>query len=243
MARPQKINVLQLLKKRRPELEDYEELVLAGRVLVDEKPVLNPRAMVSSQASLRVTADRELQGAKKLRGALEHFRISVENLTCVDCGASTGGFTSVLLEAGCKKVYSVDVGYGQLLGSLRQNDRVVNLEKTNVAELSLDLVPDSVDFVSVDLSYLALSEAVPQIVGGLKLSPQAQFVVLVKPMYELRLAGPPTDDETLEKAVLHAADAMSSSGLDVLGHMPSPVRGSRGAIEFLIHAVSRPAAD
>ena len=115
-------------------------------------------------------SSKPLRGSAKLAAALDAFGIDVAGRLCLDVGASTGGFTSVLLERGAARVYAVDAGHGQLLGSLRQDARCVNLEATNVGDLTVALVPDVIDLVTVDVSYLALREAVRQL-SALQLAP------------------------------------------------------------------------
>jgi 23S rRNA (cytidine1920-2'-O)/16S rRNA (cytidine1409-2'-O)-methyltransferase len=176
-----------------------------------------------------------LRGEAKLRAALERFGVLVEGRVCLDLGAAAGGFTRVLLEAGASRVYAVDAGFGQLLGSLRQDERVVNLEATNVARLDTRLVPDAIEVVTVDVSYLALAAAVAQL-DRIVLAPGADLVGLVKPMFELRLATAPVDQEQVEEATRRASAGIEAAGWKVKATMPSPVVGARGAVEALIHA-------
>src|SRR5439155_6075463 len=114
-------------------------------------------------AAITLRIDEPLRGEAKLKAALESFEIIVENRIALDVGAAAGGFTRALLDAGARRVYAVDAGHGQLLGSLRQDERVVNLEATNLALLDRALVPDTIDLVTLDLSYLSLAAAVPQL--------------------------------------------------------------------------------
>jgi 23S rRNA (cytidine1920-2'-O)/16S rRNA (cytidine1409-2'-O)-methyltransferase len=132
-------------------------------------------------------------------------------------------------------VFAVDVGHGQLLGSLRQDDRVVNLERTNVSALSRDVVADPIDAVSVDVSYLSLTAAVGQLTA-VDVCPGAVLLGLVKPMFELRLATIPSDRPTLEAARQGAAAGVAAAGWRVHGVDECPVRGGRGAVEFFLHA-------
>jgi 23S rRNA (cytidine1920-2'-O)/16S rRNA (cytidine1409-2'-O)-methyltransferase len=141
----------------------------------------------------------------------------------------------VLLAAGSRRVYAVDAGVGQLLGSLRRDPRVVNLEGTNLGELDRRHVPEVVELVTLDLSYLALALAVPQL-ERIALSPDAELVALVKPQFELGLAALPQDELTLVRAVEQATSGMEAAGWRVLASLRSPVTGARGAIEFLVHA-------
>ena len=153
----------------------------------------------------------------------------------VDLGASTGGFTTVLLEAGAARVYAVDAGFGQLLGSLRLDRRVVNLERVNVASLGPERVGEVVDVVTMDLSYLAVAKAARQLVR-LRIAADADLVALVKPMYELGLSRPPATEHELSRAVDLARAGLEATGWRVVATIPSPVRGRRGASELLLHA-------
>lgn len=153
----------------------------------------------------------------------------------LDVGAAAGGFTRALLDAGARRVYAVDAGYGQLLGSLRQDNRVVNLERTNLGDLDRGLVPEPVEVITVDLSYLALARAVPQL-EPVEIAPAADLVALVKPMFELGLARPPADEARLREALRRAAAGIEAAGWAVRASIESPVRGGKGAVEFFVHA-------
>ncbi len=183
-------------------------------------------------ADLR-SSRRDLRGSVKLRAALDHFGVIVEDRIALDVGAATGGFTTVLLERGAAKVYAVDAGHGQLLGSLRQDPRVVNLEATNIAELNDELVPDAIDVVTIDVSYLALRRATTQL-QTVRLSEGADLIGLVKPMFELALAEAPTDRSTIDQALDKAVDGVIAAGWTVVATMDSPVTGAKGAPELLI---------
>ncbi|MGH9163968.1 MAG: SAM-dependent methyltransferase, partial [Acidimicrobiales bacterium] len=154
--------------------------------------------------------------------------------------AAAGGFTRVLLAAGAQRVYAVDAGHGQLLGSLRQDPRVVNLEATNLGDLDGERVPEAVGVVTLDLSYLSVSDAVGQL-AAVGLAPGADLIALVKPMFELRRATAPTDRSSLDEALDRAAAGITAAGWTVLASMDSPVTGSRGAPELLLHAKRRTA--
>lgn len=175
---------------------------------------------------------KELRGSVKLRAALDGFEISVAGRTCLDVGASTGGFTTVLLERGAAKVFAVDAGHGQLLGSLRQNPKVVNLEATNIAEAEID---EALDLVTIDVSYLSLADATVQL-NRFSFAPGAELVGLVKPMFELRRSQAPTDDESLAAASARATEAIAGAGWDVRRTMRSSVLGGRGAVEGFVYA-------
>ena len=223
----------------RPDVDDPAAAIAAGRVTVDGAIVTNPGSLVRRDAAIVVREPLALRGEAKLRAALAAFDVRVQDRVALDLGAAAGGFTRVLLEAGARKVYAVDAGHGQLLGSLHQDRRVVNLEATNLARLDRRLVPEAVDLVTMDLSYVAAASAVGQL-GGIALADDADLVVLVKPMFELRLARPPTAPGVLAAAGALAAAGVERAGWVVRGCVDSPVRGGRGAIEMLLHARRRP---
>lgn len=232
------VPLTRLVSAQFPDVDDAEESIQSGAFRVDGSIVTNPAMRVRRDAVIQLNRPQSLQGAKKLTAALDHFDITTDGRKAMDLGASTGGFTSILLERGATIVYAVDVGHGQLLGSLRQNDRVRNLERTNLGVLTRELVPDVIDVVTMDLSYLAVAEAIKQ-VEVVEIAPDADLIVLVKPMYELRLATAPTDPEQLEAAVQHAVEGVELLPWKTTGAIESPVRGGRGAIEFLLHARRR----
>jgi 23S rRNA (cytidine1920-2'-O)/16S rRNA (cytidine1409-2'-O)-methyltransferase len=211
---------------------------LASQVLVDGRFITNPRALVRKSASITVLKTKELRGQVKLRAALQALEVDVAGRIALDVGAAAGGFTRALLEGGAARVYAIDVGHGQLLGSLRQDRRVINLEGTNVAVLNGRVVPDAIGVVTVDVSYLALSDAVSQL-GSLRFAENVDLIGLVKPMFELRMGVAPTDDETVDEAIRSAAAGITKEGWEVVRAIHSPVRGSGGAKEGFIHARRR----
>lgn len=169
-------------------------------------------------------SEQPLRGEAKLEAALAAFPVSVRGRVALDAGASTGGFTRTLLRHGARRVYAVEAGHGQLLGSLRQDPRVVNMERTNLGSV---VVPETIDVVTLDLSYLPLADAVPQL-GRLG----ADLIALVKPQFELRLARPPDDP----RPALDAAVAgIERAGWHVRGTIESPVP-VRGTVEYLVWA-------
>jgi 23S rRNA (cytidine1920-2'-O)/16S rRNA (cytidine1409-2'-O)-methyltransferase len=140
-----------------------------------------------------------------------------------------------LLTEGARRVYAVDAGHGQLLGSLRQDPRVVNLEATNLGSLNRLLVPEPIELITLDLSYLSVAAAVPQL-DRVEVAADADLVALVKPMFELHLPRPPEDREKLEAARAAAIEGIEAAGWTVQTSIKSPVLGSRGAVEFFVHA-------
>ena len=188
--------------------------------------------MTKPRPTWRDVPVKELHGVEKLSFALDRFFLDVHGRVAFDCGASTGGFTRALLDAGAARVYAVDVGFGQLLGSLRQDARVVNMERTNLADARVD---EPIDVVTLDLSYLPLVEALPQLTIDLSLG--ANLLALVKPMFELHLGRLPDDQPAaLEQATALVSDAAADAGWTVAATARSPVLGHGGAVEGFVHA-------
>jgi 23S rRNA (cytidine1920-2'-O)/16S rRNA (cytidine1409-2'-O)-methyltransferase len=232
VARQQRRPLVRELVRRFPETDGVaDELIAAGVVVVDGVPRTNPRMLVAAADSVRIEGEpRTLRGEAKLGAALTALPVDPQGAVALDAGASAGGFTRTLLDAGARRVYAVDAGYGQLLGSLAQDDRVVNLERTNLGELSRELVPEPVELVTLDVGYLALADAVPQL-DLIELAPGATLLGLVKPMYELGLGELPAADAQVDEAIERAAAAIGDAGWRVDATMRSPVTGSRGAVE------------
>ena len=235
-------NVLEHIARTRPDIADPEASVVAGHVLVDGRVVMNPRSRVRADSSVVIRPPRALRGEDKLRAALERFSVHVTDRACVDLGASAGGFTRVLLEHGARRVYAVDAGHGQLRGDLRNHARVVNLERTNLADLSAIPRDAPIGVVTMDLSYLSVTAAVPQI-ETLPFARDADLIALVKPMFELGMESPPQDEASLERAVQRAVAGVERTPWRVAGTMRSPVTGSKGAREWLLHARRSGAVD
>ena len=217
---------------------DPDVALAEGRVLVDGRPVTNPNAQVPSDAALVITPAADLRGVAKLGYALDRCAVPVAGRVALDVGAAAGGFTTALLERGAAKVYALDAGHGQLLGSLRQDRRVVNLEATNVAAAGPDCIPEPIDLVSVDVSYLPLREAVAQL-HAVHFTAGASLVGLVKPMFELALPALPTEEAQHRAAVDLAAAGVAEAGWTVLDTFPSAVTGRHGAVEWFVHATAR----
>ena len=223
-----------IVVERWPEL-DAEATIRAGHIWVDGFPRTNPAMLVARDASVVLRTPQPLAGEAKLRAALIAFAPALEHCIALDVGAAAGGFTRVLLEAGAQRVYAVDTGFGQLLGSLRQDARVINLERTNLGELDGKLVPDVIDIVTIDVSYISLAHAVPQL-EQLTFAPTAQLIALVKPMFELALADAPDDPAQIAEALRRAITGIEQAGWSVESTIESPVLGHRGAKELLLYA-------
>lgn len=236
-SRSRFVPVLQLVRSLRPDIADPTSAIAERRLLVDGRFVTNPRALVRAGAPVTLAPLRRLRGEDKLRVALDGFGVDVRDRVCIDIGASAGGFTRVLIERGARRVFAVDAGFGQLRGDLRSHSRVVNLERTNIGALAGTPVRcEQVDVVTMDLSYLSIAEAVPQL-EAVRISPDADLIALVKPMYELGLGAPPHDERSILAALEAARRGVEATRRwRVTGSLPSPVTGMRGARELLLHA-------
>jgi 23S rRNA (cytidine1920-2'-O)/16S rRNA (cytidine1409-2'-O)-methyltransferase len=234
-SKPRFVALTQRVRQLYPHVPDAPGLINNGQVHVNGAVVSNPRARIPRGAAVVIAGQPQPpRGFRKLQAAIDAFAVPVAGRVAIDIGAATGGFTVALLTAGARRVYAVDAGHGQLLGSLRADDRVVNLERTNLGALTRVLVPEAVEVVSIDLSYLSLARAAPQL-EALAIAAGADLVALVKPMFELGLARPPADPEQRAKAVELAAAAFEDTGWRAPRSLESPVTGRRGAIEHLLH--------
>ncbi len=220
-----------------------QALIRSGLVLADERPIDKPGQPVATETALRVTgADHPWvgRGGVKLAAALDRFAIDPEGLICLDVGASTGGFTDVLLSRGAARVYAVDVGQGQLADGLRADPRVVVVERCNARHLASRDVPEPVDLLTVDVSFIGLETLLP---APLALTaPAARLIALIKPQFEVgkeRVGkGGVVRDTALHREVCARIEAWLEDrpGWRSLGVVESPIEGSDGNVEFLIAA-------
>lgn len=221
--------------------ERAKAIIMSGVVYVNGQRADKPGAQVAPDVKIEVrgnTLPYVSRGGFKLEKALKVFPVDPTGLTCIDCGASTGGFTDVLLQNGAAKVYAVDVGYGQLAWSLRTDERVVNMERTNIRNVKPEDLSEPVAFFSVDVSFISLKHIFP--VADAITTPDAVGVCLVKPQFEAGrekvgkkgvVREPATHREVLEMAQGYAmANHFTPAGLDF-----SPIKGPEGNIEFLMY--------
>lgn len=215
---------------------------MAGAVFSGEKKLAKPGDMLAEEAPLEVRGKDHpwvSRGGIKLDHGLTHFGVDVTGAVALDIGSSTGGFTDVLLSRGAAKVYAVDVGTNQLAWKLRQDPRVVVLEQTNARHLTSEQVPEPVDIVVCDASFIGLAKVLE---APLQLAkPGAQLIALVKPQFEAGRAevgkgGVVRDPAVHERVCAEAAEWVRSKGWEVLGITPSPITGPEGNVEFLLGA-------
>jgi len=217
------------------------ELIGAGKVRIDGLPAVKPGTAVAVTAALTVAADGERswvsRGAHKLIGALDAFGICVEGRRCLDAGASTGGFTEVLLDRGATEVVAADVGYGQLAWSLRNDPRVIVIERTNARELTPAAIGGQVDLVVADLSFISLTTVLPALAGCA--APGADIVPMVKPQFEVGkglvgAGGVVHDPQLRADSVLAVARWAGELGWHTVGVAASPLPGPSGNVEYFV---------
>jgi 23S rRNA (cytidine1920-2'-O)/16S rRNA (cytidine1409-2'-O)-methyltransferase len=219
-----------------------QSLIMARRVLVNGEYTDKPGSLVDAIAELRVA---ELEhpwvgrGGMKLAHALQQFAIDVAGKVCADIGASTGGFTDVMLKHGAKKVYAIDVGYGQLDASLRNDPRVINREKVNARYLTRESFDESIEFASIDVSFISLELILPAVKTFLT----GEVVALIKPQFEVGRrdvgkGGIVRDVEKRTAAVESVVAFAREIGFDVRGVIESPVKGAEGNVEYLMYATT-----
>ena len=221
--------------------EKARATIMSGLVFVNGQRADKPGMAVKDDAKVEVrgaACPYVSRGGFKLEKALRVFPVSPEGLTCIDCGASTGGFTDCMLQNGAKKVYAVDVGYGQLDWRLRSDERVVCMERTNARYLTHEQIPDELDFASVDVSFISLKLILPALAGLLK--PDGHAVCLVKPQFEagrekVGKKGVVRDAAVHERVLRDFLEAAPTLGYTVMGLDFSPVRGPEGNIEYLAY--------
>ncbi len=224
--------------------EKAKRLIMAGQVYLIRngvpEPVAKPGQKMGEDSLFEVRGVERFvsRGAYKLLTALEHFGIDVTGKVALDAGASTGGFTDCLLQHGASRVYAVDVGYGQLHEKLRQDDRVVNLERTNLRIAPADLIPEPIDLVVADVSFISLTLILPPCVRFMRAT--GELAVLIKPQFELGpdrtekgiVRDPALHQEAIDKICDFARDEL---GLAVVGVVPSSIKGPKGNQEFIAY--------
>ena len=234
-----RLDVLMVEKGLVESRQKAQAIIMAGQVYSGEKRLDKAGMTLDEDTALEVrgqTLRYVSRGGLKLEKAMKHFPIDLKGKIAADIGASTGGFTDCMLQNGAAKVYAVDVGYGQLAWSLRSDDRVVVLERTNARYLSHNEIPDVLDFASIDVSFISLKLILPAL--RQLMSEDGEVVALIKPQFEAGrekvgkkgvVRDPAVHLEVLEHFLDHARDA----GFAVLGLTYSPIRGPEGNIEYL----------
>ena len=215
--------------------------IMAGNVYVDGQKEDKAGTKVAVTARLEVKGNQMKyvsRGGYKLEKAMDVFGIRLDGKICLDIGASTGGFTDCMLQNGASKVYAIDVGYGQFAWKLRNDERVVCLEKTNVRYVTHEQVPDEGDFASIDVSFISLTKVLPAVLGVL--GEKGQLVCLIKPQFEagrekVGKKGVVRDSSVHREVIEMIVDYVRTQNLGILGLDFSPIKGPEGNIEYLIY--------
>ncbi|MDR2162347.1 MAG: TlyA family RNA methyltransferase [Clostridiales Family XIII bacterium] len=214
--------------------------VMAGEVEVDGQPATKPGVRYHFAADITVTERTKpyvSRGGLKLERAFDEWDINVMGATCADIGASTGGFTDLMLQRGARKVYAIDVGYGQLDWKLRMDERVVNIERTNIRYFDTARIEDPVSFISIDVSFISLKLVLP--VAASMLAPGGLIVALVKPQFEagrrqVGKKGVVRDEDVRRETLERVRGYATGTGLAVDGVIESPITGAKGNVEYLM---------
>ena len=221
--------------------ERAKSYIMAGIVYVDNQKALKAGDKVKDGQNIEIRGQKlkyVSRGGLKLEKAIDVFDISLNDKVCVDVGASTGGFTDCMLQNGAIKVYSIDVGYGQLAWKLRSDERVVNIERTNIRHLDLELLKDEIDFVSIDVSFISLKLVLPVVYSFL--SETGNVVALIKPQFEAQREdvgkkGVIKDKAVHKRVISNCLQIAKDLGFGIKGLDFSPIKGPEGNIEFLMY--------
>lgn len=215
-------------------------MIMAGKVLVNDRPVDKAGVLVGRDDSIELKGQDipyVSRGGIKLEGALKSLELNPAGCICLDVGASTGGFTDCLLQNGAARVYAVDVGYGQLAWKLRQDPRVVVIERTNIRYMPADAISEPVDIATIDVSFISLEIVVPAVVAFLKTD--ARVLALIKPQFEVGKdqvgkGGVVRDDKLHTRVIQKLSASFTESGFTCQKVIPSPLLGPKGNREFFM---------
>ncbi|MCL5062670.1 MAG: TlyA family RNA methyltransferase [Nitrospiraceae bacterium] len=221
--------------------ERAQALIMEGKAFVDGITVTKAGAMVNVDAHIELKGEDipyVSRGGLKLEAAIKHFSISMKDKIAMDVGSSTGGFTDCMLQHGAKRVYCIDVGYGQLAWKLRQDSRIVLIERTNIRYLEREKIPDEIDIATIDVSFISLAKVIPNVLEFLK--QDGEIIALIKPQFEVGKGevgkgGIVKDEAKRLKAVDRVKENLELLGLQTIGVIQSPIPGQKGNIEHLIY--------
>lgn len=239
-ARKQRIDVMLVARGLAPTPERAKALLMAGKVLVNGQPLSKAGTDVALDATITLKEEDVpfvSRGGVKLLGALKAFGLDVTGLVCIDVGASTGGFTDCLLQQGALKVYAIDVGHGLLDWGLRNDPRVINIERLNARYLDQHPFPEKMDLAVMDLSFISLAQVLPPLKHHLK--PGARVLAMVKPQFEVApqdvgKAGVVRDEAVRQRAIEDVQAAAQQIGYHLLADAPSTLAGAKGNVEHFL---------
>ncbi len=237
----ERLDILLVQKGLAPSREKAKSMIMEGNVFVNNNREDKAGSVFSDDCRIEIHGNilkYVSRGGLKLEKAMTHFDIKLDDCICMDIGASTGGFTDCMLQNGAKKVYSVDVGYGQFAWKLRQDPRVVCMEKTNIRYVTPQDIGEQLDFASVDVSFISLTKVLPAAHELLK--DHGQMVCLIKPQFEagrekVGKKGVVRDKNVHMEVIEHIIDFAFANGFSVHHLEYSPIKGPEGNIEYLVH--------
>jgi 23S rRNA (cytidine1920-2'-O)/16S rRNA (cytidine1409-2'-O)-methyltransferase len=241
MMRKERLDKLLVEKEGVQSRERARALIMAGKVSVEGNRIDKPGIQINADAQLQIQegdSSYVSRGGEKMEGALKVFGIDPKGMVVMDVGASTGGFTDCILQKGAKKVYAVDVGYGQLAWRLQKDPRVVNLERRNIRYLQREEVPEEIDLILIDTSFISIEKFLPHLLGFLK--KEGAILSLIKPQFEVEKGevgkGGVVRDKALHEKVINRISNFSRGlRLNILGVKESPLLGPKGNKEFFIY--------
>jgi len=236
-----RLDKLLLSRGLAPSRERAQALILAGKVLVNEQKIEKPGTSITEDAAIRLLGEDlryVSRGGLKLEKALQHWKIDATGRTCLDVGASTGGFTDCLLQHGAARVVAVDTGRGQIAASLRNDSRVRLIEQTNARYLTSEQLGEAADLVAMDVAFISATLVLPAVIASAK---PREIIVLVKPQFEVGrervgAGGIVRDQADHQAAVEKVREAVAALGGKEIEVIDSPITGSEGNREFLLHA-------
>lgn len=242
----ERLDVLLVKKNLAESREKAKAVIMSGIVYVDGQKEDKAGSMFEDTALVEVrgsTLKYVSRGGLKLEKAMEKFGVGLSGKVCMDVGASTGGFTDCMLQNGAKKVYSVDVGHGQLAWKLRNDERVVCMEKTNIRYVTPEEIPERIQFVSIDVSFISLTKVLGPVQALME--PEGDVVCLIKPQFEagrekVGKKGVVRDPAVHLEVIQMVASFAGSIGLEALHLDFSPIKGPEGNIEYLLHLKNHP---
>lgn len=237
----ERLDVLLVNRGLAPSREKAKTMIMEGNVFVENQREDKAGSMFDTEAAIEIkgnTLKYVSRGGLKLEKAMTHFGVALTDKICMDIGASTGGFTDCMLQNGARKVYAVDVGYGQFAWKLRQDERVVCMEKTNIRYVTRADIADALDFASVDVSFISLTKVLEP--ARNLLNPNGEMVCLIKPQFEagrekVGKKGVVRDKMVHVEVIRKVVDFAVSIGFSVLNLEFSPIKGPEGNIEYLVH--------
>ncbi len=236
-----RIDLVLVEKELAPSRERAQALILSGNVLVQDQPIDKPGTLIDPQSEIRIRGEDHpyvSRGGVKLAAALDEFKVLTQNRIALDVGASTGGFTQVMLMRGVKKVYALDVGHNQLDWKIRNDPKVVVIEKVNAREMDFQVIGSQVDLITVDVSFISLKKILPALIQFSHL--KTDWITLIKPQFEVGrekvgkggIVKSETDHATVVQDLKNWSETI---GLRSLGLIESPIKGTQGNKEFLAY--------